>query len=137
MYFENSNYFKELEHKKLEFTFGNFYLCNHFFISEINEGVHFDWEKIKIVMPKIIDYYGDNSQLGYISNRVHSYSMDPYSWQKVDQKYGVIVAGAIVYYNDLMYKNATLEKLFSKKSLKRCINLDEAIYWMQTINEFS
>ncbi|WP_338357985.1 hypothetical protein [Yeosuana marina] len=63
--------------------------------------------------------------------------MDPYSWQKVDQKYGVIVAGAIVYYNDLMYKNATLEKLFSKKSLKRCINLDEAIYWMQTINEFS
>ena len=49
----------------------------------------------------------------------------------------VIVASAIVYYNDFTYKNASLEKLFSKKSIKRCINLDEAIQWMKNLKEFN
>jgi hypothetical protein len=137
MHFEDSKYCKELEHEKLEFPFGNFYLFEHFFISELNEGEHFDWEKVNLVMTKIIELYGKDVKLGYISNRIHSYSMDPYSWKKVDKKYGVIVASAIIYYNDFTYKNASLEKKFFQKSIKRCINLDEAIHWMQNLKEFN
>jgi hypothetical protein len=137
MRFEDSKYCKELQFEKLEFSFGNFYLCEHFFISELNEGVHFDWDKVNIVMSKIVDICGAKIKLGYISNRTHSYSMDPYSWKKVDKKYGIIVASAIIYYNDFTYKNATLEKQFSNKSIKRCINLDEAIHWMKNLKEFN
>tara|TARA_R110000868_G_scaffold91812_4_gene254427 strand:+ start:10051 stop:10464 length:414 start_codon:yes stop_codon:yes gene_type:complete len=135
MYFESSKYFKEFENKKLEFSFGKFYLCDHFFISELNEGVHFDWGKIRLVMSKIIEFYGNDIKLGYISNRIHSYSIDPQSWEKVDKKYNIIVASTIIYYNNFTYKNASLEKLFSKKSIKRSINLDEAIYWINNLKE--
>ncbi len=137
MHFENSNYFKEFKHKKIQFTFGNFYLCDHFFISELNEGVHFGWEEVKLLMLKVIEFYGKDAKLGYISNRVNCYSSDPHSWIKVDKKYGVIVAGAIVYYTDFTYKNATLEKFFSEKSIKRCINLGEAILWIKKLKEFN
>ena len=137
MRFEDSKYFNELDHKKLEFPFGNFYLCHNFFISELHEGVHFGWEEVKLLMDKVIDFYGNNSKLVYISNRVNSYSSDPNSWEKTYKKYGVIVASAIVYYNDFTYKSASLEKLMSEKSIKRCISLDEAILWVKTLKEFN
>ena len=136
MRFEKSKFFK-LKHFKLEMPFGNFYFLETFFIAELNEGVHFGWEEVKLLMLKVIDFYGKDAKLGYISNRINSYSSDPYSWRKVDKRYGVIVAGAIVYYTDFTYKNASLEKLFSKKSIKRCINLDEAIQWMKDLKEFN
>lgn len=136
MKFEESE-FSKLKHFKLEMRFGNFYFLETFFISELNEGVHFNWEMIKRVMDKVVDFYGKDIKLGYISNRVNSYSMSPQAWGKVDRNYGIIIASAIIYYNDFSYKNASLEKLFSKKSIKRCINLDEAIYWMENLKEFN
>lgn len=137
MRFEDSKYFKKLNHKKIVFPFGNFYLCDFFFVAELNEGVHFGWEEVQRVMPKIIDYYGSDIKLGYISNRVNSYSSDPQNWKKIDKAYGIIIASAIIYYSDFTYKNASLEKLFSQKSIKRCMSLDEAILWMKSINEFN
>ena len=107
------------------------------FISELNDGVHFDWERVNLVMIKILAFYGEDIKLGYISNRTHSYSMDHSSWQKVDKKYGVIVASDIIYDNEFTYKDASLEKMFSKRSIKRCIKLDEAIHWMNTLKEFN
>lgn len=137
MRFEDSKYYNHLETHKIEMPYGNFYFCADFFIAELNEGVHFDWEKVDYMMSKIIEFYGPDSKLGYISNRIHSYSTDPNSWKKADKKYGVIVASAIVYYNDFAYKSASLEKLFSKKSIKRCFNLDEAVLWMKNLKEFN
>lgn len=136
MKFEQSKFVK-LKHFKLEMPFGHFYFLETFFIAELNDGVHFGWEEVKLLMPKVIEFYGKDAKLGYISNRINCYSSDPHSWTKVDKKYGVIVAGAIVYYTDFTYKNASLEKLFSNKSIKRCINLDEAILWMKDLKELS
>ena len=137
MRFEDSKYFSDLKPHKIEMPYGNFYLCDTFFVSELNEGVHFDWDKVDDMMSKIIGFYGPDRKLGYISNRIHSYSSDPYSWIKVDKKYRVIIASAIVFYNAFTYKSASLEKMFSKKSIKRCFNLDEAVLWMTTLKEFT
>ena len=52
MKFENSEYYKNLKHSKLEMSFGNYYLCDNFVIGELNEGVHFDWEKAKETVDK-------------------------------------------------------------------------------------
>lgn len=137
MRFEDSKYYKELDHKKIIFSFGNFYLCNNFFIAELSEGEDFDWKKIELVISKVIEFYGNDIKLGYISNRINSYSLDPHSWDKAHKKHGIVVASAIVCYTDFTYKNASLEKLFSKKSIKRCINLDEAIHWIKNLKEFN
>ncbi len=134
MKFKDSKYFK-LKHYQIERPFGYFYLLENFFISELNEGIHFDWEMIKSVMDEVIIFYGLDSQIGYISNRTNSYSIDPQTWNKVDKEYGVIVAGAIVTYNTMTFMNATLEKQFYKKSIKRCLSLEEAIEWISNLKE--
>tara|TARA_R110002049_G_scaffold1498_2_gene11624 strand:- start:4597 stop:5010 length:414 start_codon:yes stop_codon:yes gene_type:complete len=136
MTFEKSKYGETLQHFKLEKPFGNFYLCEHFFVAELNEGIHFDWSMIKNVMKDLIVHYGEDKKLGYISNRVNSYSMNPHNWNKVYNTYGMIQASAIVYYNDIMQMNAALEKQLSDKSIKRCRSLKEAVDWMLGLKEF-
>ena len=88
-------------------------------------------------MDEIVSYYEKDVKLGYISNRINSYSMNPESWNKVDETYGVIVAGAVVTYNKMTYMNATLEKRFYKKSIKRCTTLNEAINWILNLKELN
>ena len=137
MKFENSVYFKDLKPLKIEMPFGNFYLCKKFFVSEMHEGVHFDWELIQKIMVKVVDFYGTNAKVGYISNRINSYSSDPKTWDLVDKEFGIIVGGAIVVYNQMAFMNATLEKRFYEKSIKRCISLDEAVGWINNLQELN
>lgn len=136
MNFENSNYFKLLNHQKLTLPFGDFYLLDKFIIAEFHEGTHFDWSKIELLAAKFINHYGYNLKIGYISNRVNSYSIDPHFWADFNKEYGFIVASAVVVYNDMSYMNATIEKQISGNSLKRCSSLEEAIYWIENLKEF-
>ncbi|MCB0445734.1 MAG: hypothetical protein R2812_06765 [Gelidibacter sp.] len=136
MRFEDSKYFKLITHKKVEFPFGNFYIADHFLISELYEGVHFDWSKIIQVIDYLYDYYGYHKKIGYVTNRVNSYSIEPQLWIRFYEEYNFIIATATVSYNNYNYANASIEKLFTKTSLKRCSNLDEAIEWIQNLKEF-
>ncbi|WP_147678014.1 hypothetical protein [Algibacter pacificus] len=135
MQFKNSKYFSSLRHNKLEYSFGTYYLCPKFIISEVKEEIHFDWEKAEIVITDLLNFYGKNARIGFISNRINSFSTDPQNWIKVHNKYQFMVAASIVTYSDSSYKVATLEKHFSKKSVKRCQSLDEAITWMENLEE--
>jgi len=136
MKFVDSIYFNSLEHKELIFSFGRFYLLDNFMISELHEGVHFDWFKIQEVTIELIRHYGYNISIGYISNRVNSCSIDPHLWTNFNKEFGFIIASAIIVYDNISYMNATLEKQFTGKSLKRCSSLEEAIHWMQNLEEF-
>lgn len=84
----------------------------------------------------LFEHYDKNFQIGYISNRVNSYSTDPLQWVKVNAEHNFILASAIVIYNDFSFINATIEKNFSNKSIKRCDTLDQAINWILNIKEF-
>ena len=137
MTFEESKYFKELKHTRVKFSFGEFYLFDTFIISELNDGIHFDWDKIQEVIGMLIDHYGNKPRIGYVSNRVHSYSIEPQLWINFHKDYDFIVASAIISYSDFNYLNATIEKHFTTTSLKRCFSLDEAINWMQDLEEFN
>jgi hypothetical protein len=129
MKFEDSKHSKTLDYYKLEISFGNFFLCEKFLISEISSGVHFDWNKIELVIKEVIKFYGTDIRLGYISNRVNSYSIDPQDWAKVSKYDHMLAGSAIVYYNYMMYLNAALEKRFSKSEIHPYLNLDDAINW--------
>ncbi len=137
MTFENSKYFNVLKHSKVEFSFGKFYLFDKFIISEINEGIHFDWDKIQQVIAVLIDYYGSNLKIGYISNRVNPYSIEPQLWIRFQRDFGFIVASAMISYTELNYINASIEKRFSEISIKRCGSLDEAINWTKNLKELN
>lgn len=137
MRFEESKYFNSLNPKILEMPFGKFYFCEKFIVSELNEGIHFDWDKIETIIAELINFYGKDAKIGYIPNRINSYSINPHYWDKVDKKYNIIVASAIVIYSTMTMMNATLEKRFFNKSMKRCNSLGEAIDWMSNIDELN
>ena len=136
MRFEDSKYSKLYKHKKIEFPFGQFYLLDKAVISELNEGEHFDWDKILKVVETLLDYYGMDIKIGYISNRVYSYSIQPELWIDFQRQFDFIVATAVVSYTDYSYMTASLEKHFSKNSIKRCETLEEAIAWVENLREF-
>jgi len=136
MTFEESKYSKLIHYKKVLFPFGTFYLTPNFAISEFNEGVHVDYS----IASDIISYFSEEIKggfkIGYISNRINSYSFEPQMWQEVSEDYDFVVASAVVSYTKFNYLNASLEKHFWQKSLKRCTSLDEAIEWIQGLEEF-
>lgn len=137
MNFESYSYSKKINYTKLEMPFGIYYLCDKFFIGELHEGIHFDWKKTEFAIEKIISFYGRDAKIGFISNRINHFSTDPSNWTKVEEKYNLIVASAIVIYNNSNFMNASIEKQFTKKSIKRCMSLKEAIKWMESLKEFN
>lgn len=137
MKFENSNLSNLLEYSKVEFSFGNFYLLDQFIISEINEDIHFGWENIEKVITMLLNHYGDKINIGYISNRIHNYSLEPQLWIDFQKKYDFILASAIVVYTKSNYMNASIEKQIFKKSIKRCESLEQAITWIKSLEELN
>lgn len=136
MTFENYSYSKKTDYKTLKMPFGTYYLCEKFFIGELKEGVHFDWKKTELVVQKLIEHYGKDAKIGFISNRINHYSIDPSNWTKIEEKYNLIIASAIVMYNNSTYMNASIEKQFTKRSIKRCMSLQKALDWMLSLKEF-
>lgn len=134
---EDSEYYKTLKPSKLEMPFGNYYFFEKFIVAELFESVHFDWEKAELLIAEVFSFYGENTKLGFIANRVNPYSIDPQNWVKLEKKYSFVMASAIVVYNMSTYMNASIEKKFAKKSIKRCTSLKEAIEWVLNLKELN
>ncbi|MFD2824770.1 hypothetical protein ACFS5M_13895 [Lacinutrix iliipiscaria] len=136
MKFEESALSNQYPFTKITLDFGEFYLFEKFVIAEMNYGIHLSWSKIKEAIKVILLHYGENYKIGYISNKTNSYSFEPNLWSKFFENYDFIIASATVYYSDLNYINATLEKQFSSKSVKRADSLEEAVSWILNLDEF-
>ncbi|MBT8261536.1 MAG: hypothetical protein KJO05_01860 [Bacteroidia bacterium] len=133
MKIESSKY-RGLYRYKISEPFGNFYIFDDYVISEINEGVHFNWELAEIVIEQVYDYFGSRDiKLSYISNRIHSYSLHPQDWLRFYQERHQLEAFAIVAYNKIGLMNVILEKLFSQTRIRKFRNLDVAIEWVSEI----
>jgi len=137
MKIELSEYVKR-PHLRLKKTFGVFYFFEKFIVAEINEGEHFSYEKAKEIIDFSYIYYGISVQVAYISNRINSYSVELALYSKMkNDGHQFIVASAIIIYSEIGLKMATLEKFFAKHSVKRCLNLHEAIGWVLSLEEFN
>jgi len=134
MKFEDSKYFN-LKHFKLKKPFGNFYFLESFILSELNEGVHFDWNKVEEIAIEVVKFYGINVKVGHVSNRINSYSVDPSVWTKLDEKYSILTTSTIVSYNEMTLMNASIEEVFSKNNIKHCISLEEGTEWILNFNK--
>ncbi|WP_299113755.1 hypothetical protein [uncultured Winogradskyella sp.] len=137
MHFEDSPFSKSLSYNKVVLDFCSYYLCDDFFIMEINEGVHFNWDKLNILLTSLRSYYGTHKTLAYIANRVNAYSIDPVLWSYFDKDDSILIAASIVSYRDSTYINANIEKQMASIPLKRAHSLGEAINWVQLLNEFN
>jgi hypothetical protein len=130
MKFEESKNLTKFIRNKIQLSFGKFFICDHFVVAELNHEIHVDWSIIKKIAQMIIEQYGTTKKIGFISNKVNSYSIDPLVWVTFNKEYDFIEATAIVWYNDAGFMSATLEKMFLKNSVKLCESLEEAIHWV-------
>ncbi|WP_405570675.1 hypothetical protein [Winogradskyella sp. Asnod2-B02-A] len=136
MKFEDSKYSKRFTYKKEVFPFGTLYLTKYFVVSELNEGIHVDYTIASEIITRCSKYIKKGDKLSYIANRYNSYSFNPQIWVDFNKEYDFIVASAIVSYSNFSHLNASLEKQFFSKSLKRCKSLNEAINWVINLDEF-
>ncbi|MAM28946.1 MAG: hypothetical protein CMC13_07965 [Flavobacteriaceae bacterium] len=133
MTIENSP-FKDSYLTKFTESFGNFYVFEHFVVGEIAEGVHLDWAKAKIFIEKVYAYFGTREvKINYISNRVHSYSVNPQDWLKFYQERNTVARVAVVAYDQKGFLSIKLEKMFSQSTYKKFDSLHDAMAWVSPV----
>ena len=83
---ELSEYYKRLKPFVLQMPFGTYFFFEKFIVSEINEGVHFEWNMAEKLALEVFKYYRKDAKLGFIYNRVNRHSVDPQNWIKLEKK---------------------------------------------------
>lgn len=129
---DESNLKYELEDVYI-LEFGTFYFFKDFIISEISEDVLFDWELASTVIDLAYGHYGDEPDLVYISNRIHSYSIKPQDWLKFFSNKHPLRAMAVVTKSRTSKINLMLEKFFFASRIKTFSNLEDAADWSASL----
>lgn len=114
---------------------GNFLFYDNIVVGEFHEGVHVTKENA--IEPIVISQqiYGEYKPLVYISNRLHSYSMDPVGYKEVVDMFPNFKGFAIVSQNKYRRMLVSLEKLFIKKPIGVFDNMDSAFFWAELLLE--
>ncbi|WP_299887983.1 hypothetical protein [uncultured Lacinutrix sp.] len=114
--------------------YGNYYFFDDFIISEINEGVLYNWAAAQDAIEAAYKHYGENPSICYITNRVNNYSVKPLDWIKFFSSKNKLNGYAIVSYTERGWVNAVVEKLFLKTRVERFFDLYDAISWAKKVN---
>lgn len=75
---------------------GDVHFFNHFAIIEFGEGQHITLEAAAGLLDNIQKYFGKERSFGVISNRVHSYSMQPMDVAKAKERFKNLVGYGVV-----------------------------------------
>jgi len=113
----------------LKYDFCEIEIYNDFIIVVMNEGILLTPDKNEVLLEIATEYF-KNKKFGYITNRIHSYSVDPRIYTETS-KIENLVSFAVVSDNKLALSNAQIEKLFYKKPFKQFVNLEDAITWVK------
>ncbi|NAS30089.1 hypothetical protein GTQ40_03820 [Flavobacteriaceae bacterium R38] len=125
--FANNNFVRH------SFDFGNVYFLSNILISEYTEGYTIGYKNVQEFLHIAEDFYGDHTDLVYLSNRVNSYSVKPLDWIKIKNKYKNLKSIGIVHYNKLGKRFLNVEKLFCPLPISDFYSLDEAVAWAANI----
>ena len=82
------------------------------------------------VLLSIATKYFKKSNFGYITHRIHSYSVDPSIYFETS-KINNLVAFAVVSSKPIDITNTQLEKIFYKKPFQHFVELEDAISWIK------
>ncbi|WP_298995927.1 hypothetical protein ACOKFD_12945 [Flagellimonas sp. S174] len=112
-----------------EYEFGIFYFFDNLVISEINEGVHFDWEMATKAVDAAYEVIGRDNPIAYISNRVNSYSVVAADWRRFYFNRHQLDLYSVVGSTQGNFASLVLERMFFRNNIRQFSDLDEAIEW--------
>lgn len=115
--------------KEITLDCGTFLIYEDYMVGTIFEGADFN-EECKYKLWDICKTNFENRSFGYISNRIHSYSVDPTIYLDTSKKFEKLKAIAVVSKRKMHRSNFQLEKQFFKSPLMLFEELNEAKTWM-------
>ena len=113
----------------LDFGFGTFRFYRRLVIGEIREGIVINADHALELMSYGFEYYKEAPSIVYISDRKHSYSIDPTMHLETGRIFPKLAGYGIVCYNDLNVRVARLEQRFLPYPSRIFRSLDKAIHW--------
>ncbi|MER3375900.1 MAG: hypothetical protein RIM83_14775 [Allomuricauda sp.] len=122
------DFFKNIREIR-ECDFGVFYFFDGLVISEINEGVVFNWSMAKKIIDIAYEIIGKDKPIAYISNRINNYSVVPTDWLKFYKNRHKLEFYSVVAYNKGGLSSIVLEKMFFKNNIRQFSDLENAIKW--------
>ena len=121
-------------HNKLLFkktiTLGNLYFFETYLIAEFNEGVIINFDNFNEAQLAIKEHY-NNAAFGFISNRIHSYSIVITDAPKFNTTFNNLKAYATVTYSSFASKVFEMENHFFEFNRKNFDDLSNAIIWVE------
>ena len=125
----DSPFYKNLLYKKT-IDLGHLYFFETYLIAEFNEGVNINYENFNEAEVAIRKQYGDTN-FGFISNRIHSYSIVITDATKFNDAFENLSAYATVTYSSFASKVFEMENHFFKYNRKNFSELSNAIDWVE------
>ncbi len=122
------DFFKNIREIR-ECDFGVFYFFDGLVISEIKEGVVFNWSMAKKIINIAYDVLGKDNPIAYISNRINNYSVVPTDWLRFYKNRHQLEFYSVVAYNKGGLSSIVLEKMFFRESIRQFSDLETAIKW--------
>ncbi|WP_420321024.1 hypothetical protein [Flagellimonas sp.] len=112
-----------------ECEFGVFYFFDGLVISEVKEGVVFNWAMAQKVINAAYEVIGKDVPIAYISNRINNYSIVAADWLKFYTHRHQLEFYSVVSYNKSGLASLIMEKMFFRNSIQQFTNLEDAIAW--------
>jgi hypothetical protein len=121
-------FFKNIREVR-EFEFGVFYFFDGLVISEMKEGVVFDWDMATKAINAAQEIFGKDQPIAYISNRINKYTVVPTEWLKFYKNRHKLKYYSVVGSTQGSFASIVLERMFFKESLRQFQDIGEAISW--------
>ncbi|SNY95108.1 hypothetical protein [Flagellimonas pacifica] len=121
-FFQNIREIRECE-------FGVFYFFDGLVISEIKEGVVFNWAMAEKIIAIAYEIIGKDEPIAYISNRINNYSVVPSDWLKFYTHRHHLELYSVVSNTKSGFASLLLEKMFFRNNIQQFPNLESAIEW--------
>ena len=114
---------------------GNFRFYRNFVVGRIREGTQITLDNAIPVMAIGVEYYNQECPAVYLSDRTHSYSIDPTLHLEVGKLFPFLLGYGVVVYDDLNERVARLEQRFVRCPSGIFRSMDQAFAWTYTLIE--
>jgi len=117
-----------------EFNFGTLKIYDTYVISELNDGIEVTSQMAYIIIDEANKHF-NSKQWGYISNRLHPYTVNPVIYTELLKLRDTIVAYAVLSYRKETELVALSEQVFIGNDYDFQVfdNLDHAIAWTDSV----
>ncbi|MCL6220147.1 hypothetical protein [Zunongwangia pacifica] len=119
----------------IDYDFGIFYFLEDIVVSEIHEGITFDWECAEKVIIDAKRILGEDCRPHYISNRINKYYTVSQDWLKFFNNLYFLKSFSVITPHPSGMMNLIFERMFYRRKIYQVSSLHEAFQRIRELQE--